>query len=141
MSIRSATVDDATVIGELITELGYPTTAEAMRARLKVLVADSNYVTLVAESENEVVGVIGGTTGHYYEKDGIYARLLVLSVSSRSRGSGIGAQLVAALERWASSRGAHDIIVNSAFHRTRAHAFYERSGLPYSGRRFSRSLS
>ena len=141
MHIRDATVDDATVIGELITELGYPTTAEAMRERLRSIVTDSNYLTLVAERDHEVVGVIGGTTGHYYEKDGIYARLLVLSVSSRSRGSGIGAQLVAALERWAASRGARDIIVNSAFHRTRAHAFYERLGYVGTGVRMVKTLA
>jgi GNAT superfamily N-acetyltransferase len=99
MHIRSAAIEDAAAIGELITELGYPTTADAMRTRLKALISD----------------------------------LLVLSVSATSRGSGIGAQLVAALERWAVSRGAHDIIVNSAFHRSRAHAFYERLGYAGTG--------
>lgn len=141
MLIRSATVADAAVLGELITELGYPTTAEAMRERLKLLASDSTYVTLVAEMHDTVVGMIGGTTGHYYEKDGIYARLLVLSVSARSRGSGIGAQLVSALERWAVSRGARDIIVNSAFHRTRAHAFYERLGYVGTGVRLVKTLA
>jgi GNAT superfamily N-acetyltransferase len=141
MLIRSATLDDATVIGELVTELGYPTTGQSMRKRLRMLAADSTYATFVAERNDTVVGMIGGTTGHYYEKDGLYARLLVLSVSSQSRGSGIGAQLVAALERWAVSRGARDIIVNSAFHRTRAHAFYERLGYVGTGVRLVKTLT
>ena len=141
MHIRSAATDDAAVIAELITELGYPTAADAMRERLKALVPDPSYLTLVAESDDGVVGVIGGTTGHYYEKDGMYARLLVLSVSSASRGTGIGAQLVDALERWALSRGAHDVVVNSAFHRTRAHAFYERLGYVGTGVRMVKTLN
>ena len=141
MHIRDATPDDATAIGELMTELGYPTSAEAMHDRLNVLVRDSRYVTLVADTDNHVVGVIGGTTGHFYEKDGLYARLLVLAVSSQLRGSGIGAQLVTALERWAVSRGARDIIVNSAFHRTRAHAFYERLGYIGTGVRMVKTLA
>jgi GNAT superfamily N-acetyltransferase len=133
-------MDDAAAIGELMTELGYPTTAEAMRDRLKAVASDPGYVTLVAETDDGVVGVIGGTTGHYYEKDGVYARLLVLSVSSTSRGTGIGAQLVDALERWALSRGARDIVVNSAFHRARAHAFYERCGYARTGLRLVKTL-
>jgi GNAT superfamily N-acetyltransferase len=141
MHIRSAALDDAAVIGELMTELGYPTTAEAMRERLTSLASDPSYVTLVAETDDGVVGVIGGTTGHYYEKDGSYARLLVLSVSSAARGIGIGAQLVVALERWAQSRGARDIVVNSAFHRARAHAFYERLGYVGTGVRMVKTLN
>ena len=141
MHIRDATPDDATAIGELMTELGYPTSTEAMRDRLNALVADSSYVTLVADIDDQVVGMIGGNTGRYYEKDGVYARLLVLAVSSASRGSGIGALLVAALERWAASRGARDIIVNSAFHRTRAHAFYERLGYVGTGVRLVKTLA
>jgi GNAT superfamily N-acetyltransferase len=64
----------------------------------------------------------------------------VLAVSSQSRGSGIGAELVTALERWAVSRGARDIIVNSAFRRTRAHAFYERLGYAGTGVRLVKRL-
>jgi GNAT superfamily N-acetyltransferase len=140
MHIRDATPDDATAIGALMTELGYPTSANAMRDRLNALLRDSSYVTLVADIDHQVVGVIGGTTGRYYEKDGLYARLLVLAVSSQSRGSGIGAELVTALERWAVSRGARDIIVNSAFRRTRAHAFYERLGYAGTGVRLVKRL-
>ena len=141
MHIRSAAKADAAAIAELMTELGYPTTAEAMRDRLNALMPDVSYVTLVAETDGHIVGMIGGTTGYYYEKDGLYARLLVLCVSSQARGSGIGAQLVDALEQWAVSRGARDIVVNSAFHRTRAHAFYERLGYVGTGVRMVKTLA
>jgi GNAT superfamily N-acetyltransferase len=100
-----------------MTELGYPTTVEAMRERLGPICADPNYATFVADTAGCVVGVAGARLGNYYENDGMYCQLLVLAVSSTARGQGTGTQLVEAVERWAASQGARTIVVNSALHR------------------------
>jgi hypothetical protein len=47
--IRDATIDDAERVSQLMTELGYPTTAEAMRDRLGAICTDQNYATFVAD--------------------------------------------------------------------------------------------
>jgi GNAT superfamily N-acetyltransferase len=141
LTIRPAVLADAPQIGQLMTELGYPTTSDAMRARLSALLEDSSYLTLVAEGEAGVLGVAGVTLGRYFEKDGVYARLLVLSVSAAGRGEGTGSALVAAVESWAAGRGVRDIVVNSALHRSHAHDFYERRGYARTGFRFVKTLN
>jgi GNAT superfamily N-acetyltransferase len=139
--IREAVIGDAPSIARLVTELGYRTTPDAMRERLGRLLDNQGYATYVAESGGEVVGVSGGTLDLYYEKDGVYARLTVLAVSPSARGSGVGRQLVDMIERWAASRGARELFVNSGFHRPDAHAFYERCGFTRTGFRFVRPVS
>ncbi len=60
-----------------MTELGYPTTVDAMKERLAMILADPSYVTFVADTGRCVIGVAGATLGQYYEKDGTYSQLLV----------------------------------------------------------------
>ena len=139
--IRNARISDAPTASQLITDMGYPTTAAAMTERLTVVLADSNYMTLVAETGGAVVGIIGASLGHYYEKDGLYSRIVVLAVSSAARRRGIGRQLVEAAEAWSATHGARELFLNSGFHRPEAHAFYERCGYSRTGFRFTKQLS
>ena len=139
--IRDATIDDTERVSQLMTELGYPTTVERMRERLSQILSDSNYATFVADSGACVVGIAGATLGKYYENDGAYCQLLVLSVSSTARGQGTGTRLVEAVERWAASQGARAIVVNSALHRGDAHGFYERRQYARTGYRFVKQLN
>ena len=124
-----------------MTELGYPTTVDAMKERLAMILADPRYVTFVADTGRCVIGVAGATLGRYYEKDGTYSQLLVLAVSSDARGHGAGTQLVDAVEDWAVRNGARTIVVNSALHRSGAHGFYERRGYSRTGFRFVKQLN
>lgn len=138
--IRLLGIGDVEPVSRLITELGYPTTPEAMRERLTAILADSGYATFVAEAGGDVVGVAGAALGLYYEKDGLYSRLVVLAVSSATRGLGIGGQLVRAVEHWAAGQGAREVFVNSGLHRVEAHRFYERCGYSRTGFRFVKTL-
>lgn len=138
--IRPAVVGDAEHIGELISELGYPTTTAAMSKRLLDLLSDPSYVTLVADVDGHVIGVAGGALGRYYEKDGIYSCLAVLAVASTARGRGVGSRLVEAIERWSANKGAREVVVNSGLHRADAHDFYQRRGYSRTGFRFIKSL-
>jgi len=140
-SIRQATLDDAAQIAGLITALGYPTNARDMRARLEGLLADPGYVTLVAEQGGEALGVAGACLARFYEKNGLYARLVALVVSEASHGKGVGASLVRAVERWANGKGAVEIFLNSGVQREGAHSFYEKLGYRETGVRFSKELS
>jgi GNAT superfamily N-acetyltransferase len=138
--IRQAEADDAGRVAELMTELGYPTTTEGMTERLSAILSDPHYLTLVAATDAGIAGVGGARLGRYYEKDGRYAQLVVLSVAATARGRGIGAQLVEAIERWAAANGARDVVVTSALHRAEAHGFYERRGYLRTGFRFVKQL-
>jgi GNAT superfamily N-acetyltransferase len=139
--IRQARRDDARVMADLVSDLGYVTTPEAMGRRLDTLLSDGNYAAFVAELSGAVVGVAGGVVEHRFEKDGLNARLLVISVSTASRGRGIGRLLVHAVEEWARARGASEIVVHSGKHRVDAHRFYEREGYGGIGFRFVKPLA
>lgn len=140
LGIRDAVIGDAEQVAKLITELGYPTPFEAMRDRLTMILADPNYATFVADTGGDVVGVAGATLSRYYEKDGLYSRLVVLVVSSTARGLGIGGQLVQAVERWSTTKGAREVVVNSGLHRGEAHHFYEGCGYARTGFRFVKQM-
>ena len=97
-------------------------------------------MTLVAVSGADVVGVAGASIAHFYEKNGKYGRLLILAVDDKLRGRGIGASLVAEIERSLKERGVCAIIVNSGKHRSDAHRFYRRLGFEETGIRFVKSI-
>jgi predicted N-acetyltransferase YhbS len=140
IKIRSACLVDSSSIALLISQLGYPTSTNEMKQRLKGFLLDSNYLTLVAESQKEVVGVIGVGIFRYYEKNGMYGRLLALVVDEKRQGQGIGASLVGEAESWLKEQGVKSVIVNSGKQRNQAHRFYQRLGYEETGLRFVKSL-
>ena len=141
IKIRSACLDDSSSISSLVSQLGYPTSSDEMRQRLQGILPDLDYMTLVAQYQNEVVGVIGVGIYRYFEKNGTYGRLLILVVDEKHRGNRIGASLVAEAERLLKEREVKSIIVNSGKHRNEAHRFYQRLGYEETGLRFVKALS
>lgn len=139
--IRSAILADSPAIARLMTQLGYTTSSDQMKERLLGLLPHPDYITFVAEFKGHCVGIIGVGVGRYYEKDGVYGRLLALVVDKRQRGRGVGASLVAEAEGWLKERGVTSVIVNSGSQRSDAHHFYRRLGYSETGLRFVKSLS
>ena len=115
--IRRARAADVAAIASLMTHLGYHTTADQMRRRMQRISVDKDYVSLVAAEENVVVGFLGLVFGLHYEHDGIYARIVALSVAPGAQGRGVGRKLLAVAEEIATSRGALTCIVNSGLQR------------------------
>jgi ribosomal protein S18 acetylase RimI-like enzyme len=140
IKIRSACLNDSASVAGLMSQLGYATSASEMKQRLEGILPDSDYMTFVAEHRKEVVGVIGVGIYRYYEKNGIYGRLLALVVDEKLKGQGIGVSLVAEAERRLKERGVGSIVVNSGKQRSAAHRFYKRLGYEETGLRFVKSL-
>lgn len=140
MRIRPATAADAEEIGRLLGELGYPTAPADVPARL-VAVERGGGAALVAEKAGELLAVATVARQMTLHRAGAGAYITAFVVDERVRGRGVGRTLLEAVERWARDAGCSRLTVTSHEHRAGAHAFYERSGLPYSGRRFSRSIS
>jgi GNAT superfamily N-acetyltransferase len=140
VALRPAAVADAAAVADMMSELGYPTAAAPMEARLLRLLDHPDYHTMVAEADGRVVGLIGLGQGWFYEKDGSYARVLALVVEGARRGTGVGSALLRAGEAWALERGAGAVVLNSGEHRRDAHRFYERMGYEGTGVRFVKRL-
>jgi GNAT superfamily N-acetyltransferase len=128
VKIRRARVSDAPRLAELSGQLGYPTTAAEIAARMRRLKPASQNALFVAESAD--AGVVGWThvsVTHLVEV-GTRAELNGLIVGEGQRSLGAGAHLLAAAEDWARKHGCPSMSVRSNAIRERAHKFYERQG-------------
>ena len=141
MLIRAATAMDADVIASLLAELGYPTDPAAMPGRLAAIRASGGTVLLAAPDGEEPVGLVGLHAFPVLHATGSVAYITALVVAARAQGKGAGRALVAAAEAWARAAGCTRLTVTSGEHRSGAHTFYPRVGMPYTGRRYSRALA
>jgi GNAT superfamily N-acetyltransferase len=140
VSTRPPAVSDAERIAELLTVLGYPSTATEVVERLRVIGSHPGFASWVAEADGHVVGFVGACTAPAFEKNGVYGRILALVVDASARGLGIGRALVDVAERWMLERGAGEVFVHSGNHRAEAHDFYRRLGYEATGFRFKKVL-
>ncbi len=139
--VRPAVAADADVLARLVTQLGYPSDASQLRARLELAAGDPDIRALVAERGGEVVGMIGIMVFPAFHRDGLHGYITALVVDAAARGSGAGATLLAAAEAWFAERGVTKVNLTSALHRQEAHDFYERRGYEFNGRRYVKSLA
>jgi len=130
LKIREACSSDIPQLAYLMGQLGYSTLIEQMRIRFEKISAEPSYHTLVIEVEGKVVGMSGLCTGFFYELDGIYVRIVAFVVDDTYRNQGLGKLLLAESEKWARSKGAVGIVLNSGnrTERLAAHAFYKAMG-------------
>jgi GNAT superfamily N-acetyltransferase len=139
-TIRDARPADAEAIAHLLTQLGYPSEAEAVESRLDRLLIVGDRV-VVAELSDTVVGLAHLQVTPAIERDRPAAKVGALVVDEAHRGHGIGRALVDAMEEEARRRGCELLFLTTSERRGDAHAFYERVGLEHTGRRYGRTLS
>ena len=121
-------------------QLGYPTSPEAARRRLELLVASHNDEVWVAERDGTVVGLVAIHVSASLERDGEVAKVSAIVVDEAARRDGIGQQLMALAEREARRRGCVLLFLTTAERRQDAHAFYRGLGFEETGRRFAKAL-
>jgi GNAT superfamily N-acetyltransferase len=139
-TVRDARAADANAIAGLLTQLGYPSDADAVEERLDRLRVVGDRV-VVGELDGKVVGLAHLQVTPAIERDRPIAKLGALVVDQVHRGQGIGRALVSALEQEARLRGSELLFLTTSERRDDAHAFYERLGLEHTGRRYGRTLS
>jgi GNAT superfamily N-acetyltransferase len=126
--IRRACPSDALRLAELSGQLGYPTSTKQMAARLKQALRNKDGACFVAESrEHGIVGWAHVSVTPLLEVDR-RAELNGLVVHEQIRSRGVGAQLLAAAEKWAKRMRCTGMSVRSNVLRERAHGFYLRQG-------------
>jgi GNAT superfamily N-acetyltransferase len=142
MIVRPALLADAPALADLITELGYPTTADEMTIRLALILQHADYQTIVAEQSGALVGMVGMTRNLRWEYDGCFVRIIALVVSSSAREQGVGERLIQAAEIWAVDIGATELALNCGNRpeRAAAHRFYPRMGFVASSTGYRKTL-
>lgn len=125
--LRNARVDDAAEIARLAGDLGYPSTAMEIAARLALLLPQAHHHVMVAEGDGAPLGWIAVERRLTLES-GERIEIVGLVVGTVTKRGGIGRALVTDAERWALGQGFDSITVRSNVVRTESHPFYERLG-------------
>jgi GNAT superfamily N-acetyltransferase len=133
--VRPATAADATSMSVLFAQFEHPTPAEPIPARLTRLLSHDGQA-LVASDDTGLLGIATTQIVWSLVEDAPRALLTALVVRDDTRGRGVGRALVTAVEHWARER----VVVTTALRRAGAHAFYERIGFEFTGRRYVKSI-
>lgn len=143
MRIRKAGIKDANGLAQIVGEFGYRTDLESMENRLKKINADSSYLTLLAEREGRIIGLLGMHMEYSYVSDENIGRIIAMVVHSHDRNQGIGKKLLLEAETWATQKGITTIVLNSGNKEERraAHAFYEKNGYKAKSTGFYKKLT
>jgi ribosomal protein S18 acetylase RimI-like enzyme len=147
IAVRIATTADAEHVARLVSVLGYPTSPAHMCKRLESILSDEDYTTLVAcdacdaDQSDRVVGFVGTRVGPLYENDGLGGQIVALAVAPEYQRQGIGRMLMREAESMLIARGVISLFLTSGNHRSDAHAFYERHGYAFTGRRYKKHVS
>ena len=141
LTIRHAQPGDAAVLAQLMCELGYETTTAEMSQRLKSILSDPRYSTIVAEIDDKLCGMIGTLTHVNHEHNDVSGKIIALVVSRKQRRSGIGRALIAAAEKDFAKRNVTRVTLSTRFERGDAHQFYEKLGYTRTGFRFAKDLT
>ncbi|MGE6466948.1 N-acetyltransferase family protein [Alkalihalobacillus sp. NPDC078480] len=142
MNIRPIDKNDPKKLVHLMEQLGYPTTEDDLVARFETLSKNTDYHTLIVESNNQCIGFAGLHRGLFYEATGQYVRIVAFVVDENVRRNGVGKALITAIEDWALSQGIHTLVLNSGNRgeRAAAHAFYEKMGFQAKSTGFSKKI-
>ena len=142
MLVREAEHRDFPIICELMkNELGYPNIDEEEAVkRLGYFKSSDDWETFVAVIDDEVVGFVGVMKNLAYNIEGLYAQIMALAVSVKTRRCGVGTALVKRAEEWSLSCGITSVGLNSNMRRLDAHAFYEDLGYTKKSFSFTKAL-
>jgi len=140
VTLRPAREADAEQVASLMTELGYPSTAEGVKDCLRGSLSSQTSCCLVAQADDEVIGIMSAELIPYFPTGSTICRVTSLVVSSQHRSRGVGEKLMAAAATFARERGCSGIEVTSAERRVNAHRFYQRLGFARTGFRFFQTL-
>lgn len=130
LMIRKVGPADAAFVARLVTELGYPATADETRGRIERLDRDGQDL-FVAELEGELAGFAATQIYPVLVQDAPVCRLAALVVAERFRRRGIGRALILAVEQEGRRSGCDRVVLESALRRDEAHGFYR--SLEYEG--------
>jgi GNAT superfamily N-acetyltransferase len=131
---------DAEVVAALMTEMGHPISIDHAHRYLGSIAGRPGTIVFVAAVDDRVCGLVAGQLLSVLSDAQPVLMITALSVAAASQRSGAGRELVRRIESWGRENGAARVLVTTSTHRDSAHAFYERMGYSFSGRRYVRTF-
>jgi GNAT superfamily N-acetyltransferase len=131
MRLRPPLPSDAPALAALAGELGYPTSGEELLGRLAALHPRDAAVIVSTDADDRPTGWCHVEMRRTLVEP-MSALIVGLVIGEGHRSAGIGAELLAAAERWARSRSCQRLVVATRITRERAHRFYAREGFEVS---------
>ncbi|MCC2626291.1 MAG: GCN5-related N-acetyltransferase [Burkholderiales bacterium] len=130
IAIRKVKVEDADIISDLISELGYPIPIQNMKIRLETYINLNNHHAYVAIVNNKVVGVISFSIIEWLHINGKSTRVTALVIDKQQQRKGIGTALLNYTENISITLGCDNIELTSSLRRVEsgAHDFYKSRG-------------
>ncbi|MET3698925.1 RimJ/RimL family protein N-acetyltransferase [Bacillus oleivorans] len=143
MKIRDAVIEDAPHLVNLIKEVEESnfmlfgpgerqTTAEQLLHRIESMTQDETSTIIVGEADDRTLAgylmAIGGNPTRARHK--VY---LVVGVSGKFRGKGVGTQLFLRLEEWSRTKNIHRLELTVLTHNERAISLYKKMGFEIEG--------
>lgn len=138
--VRDATIADAPALAPLLGELGYPAAPDALASRMRRMLGRDDQRVLMAERDGATLGFLALHVFPVLAYDRDLAMIMALVVTESARGLGVGRALIDRAEAVGKSLGASRLMVTTHVRRADAHAFYERLGFEFTGRRYVRPI-
>lgn len=139
--VRRGTHEDTRAIARLLTQLGYPTDAAGVSARLERFGAGGPAVVLVGTRGRHVLGLAIVHVMPVARGERDVAWLTTLVVEESARGTGVGRALVDAAVEFAHDAGCERLSTSASEEQGDAHGFFEAMGFARTGVRFGKSLT
>lgn len=138
--LRALNPSDAEAAARLLGQLGYPASSAALEARIRLAAAAQVETVVAVGSDGKLIGLASMHRLQLLTEDGTHALLTSVVVDEHARGSGVGRALVEAMCARARELGCARLALTTHLRRAEAHAFYERLGFEFTGRRYVRML-
>jgi len=138
--IRNATVGDANIIVQLLSELGYADTQSFIKERIQELLENPDAMLFLYEYEGKVVALLSLHIIPQIALFGSFLRISYFIVDETVRSREIGAELEALAIKIATERACDRIEVHCHERRKGAHRFYEKNGYKESPKYFIKQL-
>ena len=140
MTIRLATQRDTGALAPLLAQLGYAASPDELSERIERLTERADGEVLIAELDDQVVGVAAYQLIDVPERPDPQCRITSLVVDDRFRRRGVAYALVHTIEETARDFGCFRLEVTTQPDRADALAFYLASGFEERPRRLIKPL-
>ena len=137
---RQAVTNDASALADLLTQLGYPGTADFMVSKLNAIANDAAAACWVVETNKQVVGFLSLHIIPQLALAGDFARISYFCIDETARSHGVGKALLQQAEEHAREQRCDRMEVYCHQRRVDAHRFYVREGFAESPKYFIKML-